>query len=344
MARKRKKPGPVAGDKSEVVAALPLACQDEKAAVEFMERQRWGDSAACPRCGDMDVYQLRDRKTGERNKRFLWDCRGCRRQFTVRIGTVFEDSRIPLKYWCFAFWSACSSKKGVSALQIQRETGLSYKSALFLMHRIRWAMTPADDGGPLKGTVEVDETYVGGRTRRRNWAPRDYQGPVPKSIAERVARKRAATDRRPPKTPVVAMVERGGRVRARVITDVNAANLRRAIQENVDTNNATLMTDELNAYQWAGSEFPGGHETVKHSIGEYVRGNVHTNTVEGFFSILKRGIYGTFHNVSKRHLHRYVSEFEFKYNTRWFDDGERTRLAIRGADGKRLRYKEPISA
>lgn len=143
----RPKPWNVAGDKSEVVAAFPFACHDERTAVEFMERQRWGDSPACPRCGDMDVYQLRDRTTGERGKRFLWDCRGCRRQFTVRIGTVFEDSRIPLKRWCFAFWSACSSKKGVSALQIKRETGLSYKSALFLMHRIRWAMAPDNEGG-----------------------------------------------------------------------------------------------------------------------------------------------------------------------------------------------------
>lgn len=127
-------------DSLEVVRLLPRACTDEVAAVEFLEKQRWGDSPACPRCGDTDVRQLRDRASGERSKRFLWYCRGCGRQHTVRIGTVFEDSRIPLRHWCFAFWAACASKKGVSALQIRRQTGVSYKSALFMMHRIRYAM------------------------------------------------------------------------------------------------------------------------------------------------------------------------------------------------------------
>src|SRR3989449_3520019 len=160
----------VAGDKSETVAAIPAACSDEHTAVEFMERQRWADSPACPRCGDTDVYQVIDRKTGRRSKRFLWDCRGCRRQFTVRIGTVLEDSRIALRHWCYAFWAACASKKGVSALQIHRMTGVSYKSALFLMHRIRFAL--ADDPitpAKLEGIIEADETYVGGKPR--------YKGP-----------------------------------------------------------------------------------------------------------------------------------------------------------------------
>src|SRR5437667_2756046 len=158
-----KKQGTVAIDKSEIVATLPRACQDETAAVEFMETQRWGDDPACPHCGIVDVYQMRDRKTGKRSHRYLWRCKGCDRQFTVRIGTVFEDSRIPMRYWCYAFWAACASKKGVSALQIKRMTGLSYKSALFMMHRIRFAM--ADDHSappPLKGTVEAD---VGGKPR-----------------------------------------------------------------------------------------------------------------------------------------------------------------------------------
>ena len=132
----------VASDKSEIVANIPLACADERAAVEFLEDQRWGDCPACARCGNTDVYQMKDAKTGERNRRFLWRCRGCNQQFTVRIGTVFEDSRIPLRHWCFALWAACSLKKGVSALQIKRQTGLTCKSALYLLHRIRWAMAP----------------------------------------------------------------------------------------------------------------------------------------------------------------------------------------------------------
>jgi transposase-like protein len=125
----------VASDKSPIVAALPHACQDETAAVEFLEAQRWAETGpCCPRCGDTVVYQMKDRITGERNKRFLWRCKGCQKQYTVRVGTVYEDSAIPLKHWCYAFWAACSSKKGVSALQIKRQTGLTYKSALFLMH------------------------------------------------------------------------------------------------------------------------------------------------------------------------------------------------------------------
>jgi transposase-like protein len=148
----------VASDKSGIVAALPRACADEQAAVDFLEEQRWSETGpCCPRCGDTDVYKMTDRKTGERSRRFLWLCKGCKRQYTVRTGTVYEDSRIPLKHWCYAFWKACSSKKGVSALQIKRETGLTYKSALFLMHRIRWAM--AEENPPkLTGTIEGNET------------------------------------------------------------------------------------------------------------------------------------------------------------------------------------------
>jgi transposase-like protein len=234
----RKKPWNVAGDKSLTVAALPAACQDERLAVEFMETQRWGESPACPRCGDVDVYKIMDRKTGDRNKRFLWDCRGCRKQFTVRIGTVFEDSRIPLKHWCFAFWSACSSKKGVSALQIKRETGLSYKSALFLMHRVRFAMSDpiGYDDTPLDGIVEVDETYVGGKPRKHRTR---VQG--------------GAYNWRDKKVPVLAMVERGGRVRAFPIARVTSANLKGAVRQHV-RRSARIHTDEsIHTRGWARS-------------------------------------------------------------------------------------------
>lgn len=290
--------GKVAQNKSEIVSALPKACSDELAAVEFLERQRWGESPACPRCGATDVYQMLDRD-GTRNKRFLWGCRGCNRQFTVRIGTVFEDSRIPLRHWCYGFWAACASKKGVSALQIKRVTGLSYKSALFLMHRIRYAMTP--DRSPR----------LDGR----------------------------GTD----KPPVVALVERGGRVRAHVVADVSGKTLKRAIRENV-RRTARLYTDELSSYRGIGREFAGGHHTVRHSTREYARGDVHVNTAESFFALLKRGLIGTFHAVSRRHLHRYVNEFAFRWNHRKADDGARTVAAIRGAEGKRLLYRHPREA
>ncbi len=308
----------VGEDKSATVAALPAACSDERAAVEFVERQRWGDTPACPRCGDTDVYQIRDRATGERNARFLWDCRGCRCQFTVRIGTVFEDSRIPLRHWCYAFWAACASKKGVSALQIKRQTGLSYKSALFLMHRVRFAMSEpkGTDDTQLDGIVEVDETWVGGRPE---------------------GRARPGIWRKSKKRPVLAMVERGGRVRAFPIARVTAKTLADAVRKNV-RKTARLMTDELNAYVKPGREF-ASHETVMHRMKEYARGDVTTNTVEGFFSLLKRGVYGTFHSVSPQHLHRYVSEFQFRWNTRKMDDGARTIAAIRGAEGKRMNFR-----
>jgi transposase-like protein len=318
MARNQRKAGEAA---PPVIRELPLACSDEAAAYGFMERQRWGDTPGCPRCGDTNVYQMRDAKTGGRNLRFLWRCRGCKRQFTVRIGTVFEESRIPLRHWCLAFWRACSSKKGISAKQIQRETGLSYKSALFLMHRIRYAM--ADDYSQpeqLSGTVEVDETYVGGKPR--NKGPHNKRGAGTK------------------KTPVLALVERDGDVRTWPIEKVTVHNLQSAIREHVDSA-SRIMTDESFAYKGIGEHFDGGHHTVKHSAKEYARGDVFTNTAESFFARVKRAMYGTFHSVSKRHLHRYMTYMEFLHNTRGLDDGERTVLAIRKADGKRLRYREP---
>jgi transposase-like protein len=313
-----------AKDKSEIVANLPSACSDERKAVEFMEQQRWGKEPYCPHCGCFNATQLRDKKTGERNARFLWKCRDCSKQFTVRIGTVFEDSRIPLRHWCYAFWAACASKKGVSALQIKRMTGLSYKSALFLLHRIRFAMNDVPTG-PLKGTIEADETYVGGKPRRGNLDHRKFKRGHPKD-----------------KAAVFALVERGGEARVWHIPTVSARNLAREIWANVDPS-SRLMTDEAPHYRRLGKAFPGGHHRVMHSIKEYVRGEAHVNTAESFFAILKRGINGTYHAVSKKHLHRYLSEFAYRWNTRKMDDGERTATAIRKADGKRLRYKEPVA-
>jgi len=319
---------PVGTAKSETVAALPLACADERAAVEFMEAERWASTGPhCPRCGDVDVYQMTDRATGERNARFLWRCRGCKSQYTVRVGTIMEDSPIPLRHWCYAFWASCASKKGVSAKQIQRMTGVSYRSALFMLHRIRHAMASGgpDGGEPLTGTVEVDETYVGGKPR--------YKGQYPVG--------RPSPDR---KAPVVAVVERStngrtGRVRAMVTANTGAAELKGAIRAHVAPT-ARIITDEYQPYRNIGREFDGGHFTVKHKAGEYARGDVHTNTVEGFFATFKRGLNGTYHAVSRVHLHRYVAEFAFRYNLRTVDDGERTGEAIRAAEGRRLTYKQ----
>ena len=303
-----------------IIAALPVACSDEKAAVEFMEAQRWGDHPACPRCGDLDVYQMKDAKTGERQANFRWRCHGCKEQFTVRIGTVFEDSRIPLRHWCFAFWRSATSKKGVSALEIHRQTGLSYKSSLFMLHRIRFAMDE-QDVEPLKGDVEVDEVFIGGRKRIRN---NEAYPAKPK-----------------PKTPVIGMKERGGRVRPRVVADVTSASLKGAIRANIDPS-ARILTDEWSGYRGIGKEFAGGHESVKHSTYEFARGDVHTNSIEGFFGMVRRGLDGIYHSVSRKHLHRYLSEFEFRHNHRELDDGQRTVAAIKAANNKRLTYKEQV--
>lgn len=306
--------------RSEIVKHLPRACMEEAAAVEFLERQRWGGEPFCPHCGCIGgVKQLKDHGTDQRNKRFLWWCPDCGKQFTVRVGTVFEDSRIPLRHWCFAFWASCASKKGVSAKQIQRQCQISYKSALFLMHRIRFAMTEPEGARKLQGTVEADETYNGGKPRIKG-----------------ISKHGRGTS----KQPVMAIVQRNGKVRTRVVANVSSKILKGAIREEV-SKSARIMTDDLSSYHGLGKEFSGGHETVNHTAGEYVRGDAFTNTAESFFALLKRGIHGTFHSVSRKHLHRYLGEFGFRWNTRKNSDGERVRKAITGAEGKRLMYREP---
>ena len=307
--------------KSKLVGEIPLACSDEKAAVEFFEKQRWGDTPACVRCGSVNVYQMKDAKTGERNERYLWRCRDCKEQYTVRIDTVYEESRIPLRHWCYAFWRACTSKKGVSALEIKRQCQISYKSALFLMNRIRFAMAPDANAPKLTGVVECDETYIGPRRPR-------YKG---------TSKKGRGTS----KQPVFVAVERGGELRRRVVADVTMATLGAAIREEVDKQ-AHLMTDEYTAYTRVGPEY-AKHSVVTHSTKEYARGPVHTNTAESSHALVKRGIVGIYHNISREYLHRYLWQYDFLWNNRRLNDGERTVKGIQGAEGKRLMYKQPLA-
>lgn len=311
-----------------VITELPAACADEKLAVEFMEQQRWGDHPACPSCGSENVYQMMDSKDPtKRQANFRWRCREkeCHFQFTVRIGTVFEDSRAPLRHWCFVFWRAATSKKGVSALEIHRQTGLAYKTCLFMLHRVRCAMDSSDIE-PLGGTVEIDETFIGGKPRR------------PNKIARVGRPKKGGT--RGDKQPVMGMLERGGRVRPKVIADVKASTLREVIQQNVDKS-ARIMTDSWVGYEHLSRE-GWQHETVNHYKWEFARGDVTTNRIEGFFGILKRGLTGIYHAVSKKHLHRYLSEFEFRYNNSELTDGQRVIAAIKAAQGKRLTYAQQV--
>jgi len=305
----------------EITQRLPVACMDEAAAVEFMEHQRWGMSPVCPLCGGVKPYKMKDSATGKRQANYRWRCVDCKGQYTVRKGTVLEDSAIPLRHWNYAFWRAATSKKGVSALEIHRQTGVSYKSALFMLHRIRFAMAddqPAKQLGGGGGQVEADETYFGnkgGETRRRGASH---------------------------KHAIFAMVERNGEVRSFHVPNVTAKTLGPILAKNV-AKSADLMTDDAVVYDRLGKPF-ARHGRVNHSKGEYVRGDVTTNTIEGYFSILKRGLNGIYHNVSEAHLHRYLAEFDFRYTNRELSDGQRTALAIKSAEGKRLMYRCPDGA
>lgn len=235
--------------KSNIVENLPLACADDTAAVEFFEKQRWGDCPQCPHCSGKDVYKMLDRD-GTRNKRYLWRCRGCAEQFTVRIGTIYEDSRLPLRHWAYTFWRACSSKKGVSAREIERHCQISYKSALFLLHRIRFAL--ADDVAsptPLDGVCEVDETYVGGKPRK----PAGGGKPAPGTGYRRNSNK----------MPVVAMLQRDGDVRTKVVPNVTGRNLSQFVNANI-AKSATVNTDQSGMYH--NLFFPWAkHDVVNHS-------------------------------------------------------------------------------
>lgn len=289
-------------------------------AATYLESIRWPDGPVCPHCGEGErrPYPLKS------ETRKLYKCAGCRKQYTVTVGTIFEGSHIPLQKWLLAFYLLCSSKKGMSAHQLHRMLGVTYKSAWFMAHRIRYAMEQPPFAKPLSGTVEADETYVGGKERNRK--RQDKQKKIGRGTN---------------KTPVVVLVERGGQARSFRMANVTGDSIKGAIRRNVDRE-ARIMTDSFASYRGLGKEF-ASHEFVSHSDGEYVRGEVHTNTAENYFSILKRGIDGTYHHISEAHMPRYLAEFDFRYNNRvgvGVDDAERTRRALAGVVGKRLTYAD----
>jgi transposase-like protein len=306
---------------SPILKAMRAATLNEEYAVEFFEAQRWGQTPACPRCGSVEVYKMMGRD-GSRNKDYRWRCRDCSEMSTVRTGTIFEETRLPLRVWVYAIWKACSSKKGISALQLSREMEITYKSALFVLRRIRHGLGEQEPP-KLQGTVEVDELYVGPRRPRKKGISKTGRGTI--------------------KTPVVGMVQRDGDVRFQMLERITADNLSQFIAQNADLS-CRIITDEYNLYRKVGRKFEGGHEYVKHSAGEYVRPgtDIHSNTVEGVFSLIRRGVIGTFHTVSKKHLPNYLNEFQFRWNTRKLDDGQRVARAIKQIDGKRLQYRESV--
>jgi transposase-like protein len=295
---------------------------DEEAARAHFERLRWPNGPVCPHCGVIgDATELRGKST----RPGVYKCKACRKPFTATIGTLYERSHIPLHKWLLATSLMCSSKKGMSAHQLWRMLGFgSYRTAWFMAHRIREGMREAKLPGSSMGGagkfVEVDETYVGGRARNRA-----YREP-------------------PPKEAVMALVERGGQVRSfhLRVANVTAETVKPIIAEVLSTD-SHLRTDESGIYWKIGEEF-ASHRTVNHAANEYVRGDAYTNTIDGYFSILKRGIYGVYHHVSQEHLKRYLCEFDFRYNYRvalGFNDTARAALAVKGIAGKRLTYRLP---
>lgn len=295
----------------------------EEKARTFLETWLWPTGPTCARCGSNNPERVY-RMVGQSIRAGLHNCRDCRRQFTVTVGTIFEDSHIPLRKWMVAWYLICSSKKGMSSLQLQRILDLgSYRTALFMTHRIRHALKETSFPVKLTGDVEVDETYVGGK-ERRNYDPE--KGKIKTGWNN--------------KTPVVSLVQRDGTKRSNVMERVTASGLQSAIRENV-AESARVHTDDSHLYSKV--NLTHEHHAVNHSAKEYVVKKdgfkAHTNSVESSFSLLKRGVYGTFHSISKKHLHLYVAEFDHRWNTRKDSDGFRTVAGLKKARGKRLTYR-----
>jgi transposase-like protein len=299
--------------------------QDAEKAREWLETLLWPEGPVCGHCGVVNRAKALASRPG------LYQCNACRKQFTVTVGTVFERSHIALNKWLMAAFLMCASNKGMSAHQMHRMLGITYKSAWFMCHRLREAMRPMMGTEPMGGEgkfVEADETYVGGKEKNKHVGKRKKGniGGVGKEIA-------------------FALVERGGKVRSFHVPEVSAKTLRPILVSQI-SRKSSLMTDDAGQYRNMGEEF-FRHETVNHGANEYVRGDAHTNTIEGYFSILKRGIVGTYHHVSPQHLKRYLGEFDYRYNERsslGVDDNERTSKVLQGIVGKRLTYRRADQA
>lgn len=293
------------------------AFTNEETARKFLEISRWPNGPICPFCGQTETVQPLN---GDSMGPGWYYCAECQDKFTVRVGTLYERSHIPLHKWLLATHLVVSSKKGMSALQLSRLLGVTYKSAWFMCHRIREGMTPKKHG-PIGGSnkvIESDETLIGGKTKNRAYAKKE-----------------------PKKHSVLTLVDRDGDSHSFHIANVKAKTLRDVMVRVVDRK-SHLMTDELLSYDSIGKEF-AGHTTVNHSANEYVRmgGFAHVNTAESRFSLMKRAVFGTHHSVSEAHLPRYLAEWDFKWNTRKLKDRERAALALKGIDGKRLTYRIP---
>ena len=297
----------------------PMFADDDKAR-EYLESIHWPKGPVCPHCGERERLT---RLAGRAHRPGVVQCNNCREQFTVTVGTVMERSKVPLHKWVLAMHLLCASKKGMSAHQLHRMLGVSYPTAWFMAHRLRAGMVDKTTGG-LGGdgkTVEADETYHGKTDEKVSEGTR---GPANKR-------------------PIVGLVERGGKVRTFHVARADSETVKEILRQNA-SRKSRLMTDESRLYTQIGAEF-NGHSMVNHSSGEYVNWDdpsIHTNTIEGYFSIFKRGMKGIYQHCSEKHLHRYLAEFDFRYNRRTvlgYTDRERTELLAAGLAGKRLTYR-----
>ena len=298
---------------------------------QFLERMRWPTGTTCPKCGAIEPYQM-ERKSATKNRvQRLYKCRSCRKQFTATVGTIFEDSKIPLNKWFAAIFLMCASKKGISAHQLHRQLDITYKSAWFMAHRVREAMRDKGIIAPLTGTVEADETYIGGKPRGHRVWNENVQDEVDMGI-------RPKSPRTPPyedKPTVFGMIQRGGLVRTMKVPNATAKTLGPIMRSYIDLDNSRLVTDGHRAYKHIKQHLR--HDVINHDM-EYVRGDVHTQGIENYWSLLKRGVYGVFHHVGEDFLPQYLNEFEYRFNRRKVSDPERFAALMAQVQGRLLWY------